>query len=160
MTQLESLNGRFVSGSFDEDVAYEFLYRRAVEVNLPPVLFIIHLDERGEKSFRFRCKHVNYIANSHVQREQEYLFIPYSVFTVLETDWKVRWADAHNRLMTGAFVDGCEQIHGLSESLTGFMSVRGLSASRTALGCALRRMVGMRWYFAGLQPRQKLRCWL
>jgi hypothetical protein len=39
--------------------------------------------------FRYRCKHVNYIANSHVQREQEFLFIPYSGFTVLEAEWKV-----------------------------------------------------------------------
>jgi hypothetical protein len=80
---------RFISGSFDEDVAYEFLHRRAVDVGLPPVLFIIHLDPRGETQFRFRCKHVNYIANSHVPREQEFLFIPYSVFTVGEAEWKV-----------------------------------------------------------------------
>ena len=71
-------------------MAIEFLYRRAVDVDLPPVLFIIHLDQRGETSFEYRCKHVNYIANSHVPREQEFLFIPYSVFTVLEADWKVR----------------------------------------------------------------------
>lgn len=70
-------------------MAFEFLYRRAVEVDLPPVLFIIHLDPRGETQFRFRCKHVNYIANSHVPREQEFLFIPYSVFTVGEAEWKV-----------------------------------------------------------------------
>lgn len=32
---------------------------------------------------RYRCKHVNLVEKTNVQGEEEFLFAPYSVFTVL-----------------------------------------------------------------------------
>ena len=32
---------------------------------------------------RYRCKHVNLVEKTHIQGEEEFLFAPYSVFTVL-----------------------------------------------------------------------------
>jgi hypothetical protein len=50
----------------------------------PPVHWIFKLDPRGEKNPRYRCKHVNYLEKvTNVPGEEEYLFAPYSVFTVV-----------------------------------------------------------------------------
>ena len=46
----------------------------------PVVLWRIHLDERGQDDFEFTCKHVNYVQNTSVAGEDEFLFVPYSVF--------------------------------------------------------------------------------
>ena len=42
----------------------------------------VALDPRGETDQKFRCKHVQYMAETHVQGEEEYLFSVFSVFTV------------------------------------------------------------------------------
>jgi hypothetical protein len=34
-----------------------------------------------------RCKHVNFVQHSLVPGEQEYLFAPYSIFTVRSVSW-------------------------------------------------------------------------
>ncbi len=36
---------------------------------------------------RYRCKHVNLVEKTQVVGEQEYLFVPYSVFTVKSMTW-------------------------------------------------------------------------
>ena len=51
-------------------------------------LWRIHVDPRGETDFDFRCKHVNLVAHSNVAGEAEYLFAPYSAFTVMAVEWK------------------------------------------------------------------------
>ena len=42
------------------------------------------MDERGKDDFIFRCKHVNLVTKrvAGLPDEQEYLFVPYSAFTV------------------------------------------------------------------------------
>ena len=50
----------FLATSFSEDVAYRFYYG-AYNDGLPAVKWVIHLDPRGEREFRFRCKHVNFV---------------------------------------------------------------------------------------------------
>lgn len=56
--------------------------------------FTVRFDHRGATDPRFRCQHVKSVKNSHVlgaltgePRESEFLFAPYSVFTVLEVNW-------------------------------------------------------------------------
>ena len=39
-------------------------------------------DEDYQSCRKFRCKHVQYLAETHVQGEEEYLFSAFSVFTV------------------------------------------------------------------------------
>ena len=72
----------FLATSFSEDKAYEFWFRAHVESKLPAVKWVVHVDPRGETSARYRCKHVNLVTKTNVPGEQEYLFAPYSVFTV------------------------------------------------------------------------------
>ena len=40
------------------------------------------VDPRGKDFARYRCKHVNFVENSNVSGEREFLYAPYSVFTV------------------------------------------------------------------------------
>jgi hypothetical protein len=75
----------------------------ALDSGLPPVHWIIRVDPRGETSLRcctrvscdvpaaadtenarrYRCKHVNVVEKSNVKGEVEFLFAPFSVFTVV-----------------------------------------------------------------------------
>ncbi len=81
----------FLATSFSHDVAWQFMYEAWREGRGPPcVLWRISVHPEGGKVLRHRVKHVNFVERSEVQQdEQEYLFAPYSVFTVT----KVEWAD-------------------------------------------------------------------
>jgi hypothetical protein len=72
----------FFATSFNEDVAYRFLYIKFAE-GKTPVKWIVELDPRGRDALQYRCKHVNFCKNSDVPGEEEFLFAPYSVFTVI-----------------------------------------------------------------------------
>ena len=54
----------------------------------------MHVDPRGRMGFRHRCKHVNLTsdAQTNVAGEQEYLYAPYSVFTVRSVRWSASGA--------------------------------------------------------------------
>ena len=45
------------------------------------VLWTIRIDSAQ------KCKHVNLVTTTNVEGEQEYLFAPYSAFTVLSVSW-------------------------------------------------------------------------
>ena len=51
--------------------------------------WVIHFDPRGATSFRYRCKHVNLVTRRvpGLPDEREYLFAPYSAFSVLSASW-------------------------------------------------------------------------
>jgi hypothetical protein len=51
--------------------------------NKTPVRWEVLLDARGRDCPEFRCKHVNFLDNTQNPGEEEFLFTPYSVFTVL-----------------------------------------------------------------------------
>ena len=72
------------------------------------IKWVVPFDARGETNPRFRCQHVNYVQNSTVLNEltcepseSEYLFAPYSVFTVLE----VAWGQPYHRVVIQPAVD-------------------------------------------------------
>jgi len=73
----------FLATSFNENIAQGFLYN-AFASGQTPVLWIVRVDPQGADTVKYRCKHVNYVQKSNVGGEQEFLFAPYSVFTVLK----------------------------------------------------------------------------
>eukprot|EP00668_Euglena_longa_P006795 GGOE01008121.1.p1 GENE.GGOE01008121.1~~GGOE01008121.1.p1 ORF type:complete len:665 (-),score=190.78 GGOE01008121.1:284-2278(-) len=82
----------FTATSVDRDLCQRIFCRRAeMHHKQPPVLWVIALDERDG------CKHVNYIHTTECKEEQEYLFTPYSVFSVQSAQWKEapQWKDPH-----------------------------------------------------------------
>ena len=72
----------FLATSMNVLVAHRFFDLARSNDDLPAALYIITFDPRGEKEQRYRCKHVNYVNVSNVPGEAEYLFAPYSPFTV------------------------------------------------------------------------------
>uniref|UniRef100_A0A6U4TLV5 NAD(+)--protein-arginine ADP-ribosyltransferase n=1 Tax=Hemiselmis andersenii TaxID=464988 RepID=A0A6U4TLV5_HEMAN len=71
----------FLATSVSDEVANGFMVRaRAREENA--VLWRVFLDERGATQPRYQCMHVNFVEKSNVEGEEEFLFAPYSPFTV------------------------------------------------------------------------------
>ncbi len=72
----------FLATSFLKSVANRFLGRKFAD-GRTPVRWEIALDPRGRNDMDFRCNHVNYLDQVQIDGEEEFLFTPYSVFTVL-----------------------------------------------------------------------------
>ena len=95
---------RFVASSIQEDVAERFMRRLkpASEHQAPPhqepVLWTFHFDASLPESER--CLHVNFIDKNDgtVDDEDEFLFAPYSTFTVRAVHWEAEPA-ANDLLM-------------------------------------------------------------
>jgi hypothetical protein len=71
----------FLASSFKHHVAENFSVL-AHHRKENPVIWSIKVDPRGQHELLHRCKHVNHLAKSNVDGEDEFLFAPYSVFTV------------------------------------------------------------------------------
>jgi hypothetical protein len=69
----------FVSSSFQRHIANSFMRRPGQ--SLPCVLWIF------EFNAALRCRHVNYVEKTLVPGEGEFLFSPYSTFTILDIVW-------------------------------------------------------------------------
>ena len=72
----------YLATSFSEGVAYVFLYNKFAE-GKTPVKWIVEMDPRGRDDPVFKCKQVNFV-DTNTLGEEEFLFAPYSVFTVLD----------------------------------------------------------------------------
>ena len=72
----------YLATSFSERVAHAFLYNKFAE-GKTPVKWIVEMDARGRDDPVFKCKQVNFVGTNTLG-EEEFLFAPYSVFTVLE----------------------------------------------------------------------------
>jgi hypothetical protein len=68
----------FLATSFSRGVAENFIRMRGGD---DCVLWTIRIDPER------KCKHVNLVTKTNVEGEQEYLFAPYSAFTVLTAAW-------------------------------------------------------------------------
>jgi len=81
-----------------------FCKRAQVERKEPPILYVFHLDPQ------FGCVNVNYVDRTNVENEDEFLFVPYSVFTVKSIDWKPNpvWTDPHEVHLIAAIDNSLE----------------------------------------------------
>ena len=86
----------YLATSFSEAVARRFIAMRG---GTDCVLWRVRID-----SVR-KCVHVNLVKNSNVPGEEEYLFAPYSVFTVLSATWNAGTAAAPHEIELLAAVD-------------------------------------------------------
>jgi len=81
----------YLATSKSEATSKRFSRRASLEYNIPPVIWVIDLDRE------YKCFHVNYVDNTLVKGEDEFLFVPYSVFTVVSVEWKEKpsWMEPH-----------------------------------------------------------------
>ena len=83
----------YLATSFNERVAKQFAKRAwqaahdSSNEGKPAVVYVVQVDPAGEEDEDELCQNANYIANSLVPGEDEYLFVPYSVFTVTNVEW-------------------------------------------------------------------------
>ena len=49
-----------------------------------------------------RCKHVNLVHKTHVKGEEEFLFAPYSVFTLESVRWAASKDESHRIVLVAA----------------------------------------------------------
>ena len=82
----------YLATSFEERKANDFIGWADAPVT---VKWVISVDPRGATDRRFACKHVNLVRHTHVANELEYLFSPYSVFTVTSVLWAATPDDSH-----------------------------------------------------------------
>jgi serine/threonine protein kinase len=87
----------FVATSFAESIALRFL-RGAVAWGKKPVMWVVNVDPAGEHDAARRCKHVNYVSHTHVGGEAEFLFAPYSIFTVRKVERDVEVDPLHHTI--------------------------------------------------------------
>jgi hypothetical protein len=82
----------FLATSFEKTkVAQAIFANQAQAKGLPPVLYIFHLNAE------FRCVHVNFLGEKSLCNESEFLFAPYSVFTLRSVEWQSdpTWQSPH-----------------------------------------------------------------
>ncbi len=68
----------YLATSFSREVALRFLRRSTMAAK---VLWLIRIDPQR------KCAHVNLVQESNVPGEEEYLFAPYSAFTLITSKW-------------------------------------------------------------------------
>eukprot|EP01048_Picozoa_sp_COSAG05_P016214 COSAG05_NODE_2060_length_3626_cov_4.535583_1_plen_657_part_00 len=91
----------YLSTSFSETVARVFMQRSTMESK---VIWRVKIDPQR------KCTHVNLVQKvSHVPGEQEYLFAPYSVFTVLKAQWNAGTSSDPHQITLLAAVDNKEE---------------------------------------------------
>merc|ERR1711959_312339 len=74
----------------------------------PRILWCIKVDSRGKANSEYRCKHASLITRTEVPCEGEFLYAPYSTFTVIRTDWSVtNWSNikSHYTVVVQASLD-------------------------------------------------------
>jgi len=95
--------GMFLATSKKASVAKKFC--RLAARDQEPVHYEIRLPVGGD-----RCVQVNYLENTNADGEEEFLFVPYSVFTVKSVDLsKQPTSDQPHRIVIEAAVDNVEE---------------------------------------------------
>lgn len=89
----------YLATSTNKGICLRIFCQRAAKAScLPPVLYTVLIDPEAH------CAHVNYVKKTNCPDEREFLFVPYSVFTVVDAKWKDHptWLDPHEVILQAA----------------------------------------------------------
>ena len=75
----------FLATSLEKQTAAGFAYR--ANKDHPCAMWQVKFDKRAKKDPKYRVKHMSFVSKTLVGGEGEYLFAPYSVFTVMRVGW-------------------------------------------------------------------------
>ena len=75
----------FLSTSDNREIAVAFARRAAG--HHPCVMWRVTFDPRGKSCAEYRVKHMSFVSKTLIAGEREYLFVPYSVFTLISVKW-------------------------------------------------------------------------
>lgn len=83
----------FLATSIKRSVAANFAFR--IGKNRPRAMWHIAFDPRGKRHPEYRVQHLTFVSKSFTRGEHEYLFPPYSVFTLLSITWSETLGTPH-----------------------------------------------------------------
>merc|ERR1712224_131879 len=68
----------------------------------PCAIWCIKFDERGKEHPEYRVRHMTFVSKTLVPDEEEYLFAPYSVFTLKKIKWSAKLVKPHKFTIVAA----------------------------------------------------------
>lgn len=90
----------YLATSLRRKIAVAFALRASE--TMARVLWRISVDVRGITDPIYRCRHAFVLEKTHIPGEEEYLFVPYSTFTVMEAKWSDNSTEPHEILVTAS----------------------------------------------------------
>lgn len=83
----------FLATSSNKMVADQFAFK--ADKNHPCAIWRIKFDKRGKKKPQYRVQHMTFVQKTLIPGEHEYLFAPYSVFTLTSVKWSDKRSEPH-----------------------------------------------------------------
>ena len=83
----------FLATSKDRSVAASFAFKAPDDH--PCAIWRITFDPRGKDHPEHRVRHMTFVSKTLVPDEEEYLFAPYSVFTLQKVEWSSKLTKPH-----------------------------------------------------------------
>ena len=90
----------FLATSSKREVAAKFAFE--ADKAHPCAVWRIQFDKRGKRHPEFRVQHMTFVVKTLVIGEEEYLFAPYSVFTLVSVRWSAKLGKPHEFLIQPA----------------------------------------------------------
>ena len=83
----------FLATSNQQSVAAAFVHK--YNTDHPAAMWRVKFDKRGKKKPQYRVQHMSLVSNTMIAGEHEYLFAPYSVFTLVSVKWSDKLRKPH-----------------------------------------------------------------
>ena len=96
----------FLATSSKRETALAFAFD--TDADHPCAMWHVMFDKRGLQQVEYRCRHVTFVSNASLEGESEYLFAPYSVFTLESVRWSTELRKPHEFTILSA-VDNQEE---------------------------------------------------
>ena len=90
----------YLATSNQQSVAAAFSFK--VGKLLPRAMWRITFDKRGKNKPQYRVQHMSFVSKTLIPGEHEYLFAPYSVFTLVSVEWSSEWIEPHEFTLKAA----------------------------------------------------------
>ena len=84
----------FLATSNQRSVASGFAFK--ANKNRSRALWRVTFDRRGKKNAKYRVQHMSFVSKTLIKGEGEYLFAPYSVFTLVSVKWSAKIKEPHH----------------------------------------------------------------
>jgi len=85
----------FLATSQLRKIAAGFALKASCGYTRPSAMWRIVFDKRGEEDIQYRVKHMTFVSKTLIKGENEYLFAPYSVFTLVSVEWSKKKDKSH-----------------------------------------------------------------
>ena len=114
-TFFESMIGKkyrvpaFLATSDKRGVAVAFVFKS--DNTHPRAMWRITFDPRGKDHAEYRVKHMTFVSKTLIASEHEYLFAPYSVFTLVSVKWSSQLIKPHEFTIRSALDNKKEDEH-------------------------------------------------